>query len=78
MGFGLAFALMLKHTAVSLPLVILALAGLHWSSATGSPGRIGRSGKARFLDRLRSLALLGVIVPVLHLGPVAVSIAARP
>ena len=30
MAIGLSFALMLKHTAVVLPVVIVALAGIHW------------------------------------------------
>ena len=64
MGFGVAFALMLKHTAVLLPLVILALAGLHWVVRPWLDGQSWAVWKGAFFTRMRALALLGVIVPL--------------
>ncbi|HEX3448496.1 MAG TPA: hypothetical protein VHS97_09600 [Isosphaeraceae bacterium] len=64
MGFGLAFALLLKHTALMLPPVILALAGLHWVVRPWMERQDWAIWKGTIRDRLRSSALLGVIVPV--------------
>ena len=64
MGFGLAFALLLKHTALMLPPVILALAGLHWVVRPWMDRQDWAVWKGTIRGRLRALALLGVIVPV--------------
>ena len=63
MVFGLAFALMLKHTAIVLPLVIVALAGLHWVIRPWLSRQPWAVWKLAFLSRVRSLALLGVLAP---------------
>jgi hypothetical protein len=64
MGFGIAFALMVKHTAVVLPLVVLAIAGLRVVIPQRSAMWDRPIRKDLALDRVRSLALLGVIVPI--------------
>jgi hypothetical protein len=64
MGFGLAFALLLKHTAVILPPVILVLAGLHWVVRPWMDRQDWAVWKRAISGRLRALALLGIIVPV--------------
>jgi hypothetical protein len=64
MGFGLAFALMLKHTAVVLPLVILALAGLHCVIRPWLGRQDWSVWQSAILGHMRALMLLGVIVPI--------------
>lgn len=63
MGFGLALALMLKHTAIVLPLVIAIAAGVHWVLWPWLARQPWIVWKVLFFHRARSLALLGVIVP---------------
>ena len=64
MGLGLAFAMLLKHTALMLPPVILALAGLHWVVRPWMDRQEWAVWTGTIRGRLRALALLGVIVPV--------------
>jgi len=64
MGCGLAFALLLKHTALMLPSVIMALAGLHWVVRPWMNGQHWAAWKGTIPGRIRSVALLGVIVTV--------------
>jgi Dolichyl-phosphate-mannose-protein mannosyltransferase len=63
MGFGLAFALMLKHTAVVLPLVIACAAGLHWVVRPWFARQSWDAWRLAFVKRVRTFALLGLIVP---------------
>jgi hypothetical protein len=64
MGFGVAIALLLKHTAVVLPLVILALAGLHWVVRPWLGRHDWTAWKDTIPGRVRASLLLGVIVPI--------------
>jgi hypothetical protein len=64
MGVGVAFALMLKHTAVVLAPFILALAGLHWVIRPWLGREPWAVWKVGFIRRMRALALLGLIVPI--------------
>ena len=64
MGVGVAFALMLKHTAVALPPVILAMAGLHWLVRPWLGRQDWTAWKVTIPVRVRALLLLGLIVPV--------------
>ena len=63
MGFGMAFALMLKHTAVVLPLVIACAACLHWAVRPWLARQPWDAWRLTVIQRVRTLALLGVIVP---------------
>ena len=63
MGFGAALALLLKHTAVMVPPLILALAGLHWVVRPWIYRQDWGRWKRDIPGRLRALALLGAIVP---------------
>ncbi len=63
LGVGTAFALMLKHTAVVLPPVVLALAGLHWVVRPWLDRQDWAAWKGALTGRLRALAWLGIIVP---------------
>jgi hypothetical protein len=64
LGFGVAFALMTKHTAVVLPLVIPVLAGIHWILRPWLCGQNLTVWRTAFLRRISRLALLGAIVPL--------------
>ncbi len=64
MGLGMALALMLKHTAVVLPLVIVAFAGLHWVIRPWLDRQRWVDWKLAVPGRVRSLVLLGAIAPI--------------
>lgn len=63
-GAGIGFALVLKHTAVVLPLVVAALAGLHWVWKPWHERQTWSAWRAALVGRVRALALLGLIVPM--------------
>jgi hypothetical protein len=64
MGFGVAFALMLKHTAIVLPPVIASAAGFQWVVWPWLARQPWAAWRAGLFQCLRTLALLGVIVPL--------------
>jgi Dolichyl-phosphate-mannose-protein mannosyltransferase len=64
MGLGAAFALMLKHTAVVLPVVIVVFAGLHWVLRPWLSRQRWVDWKLALPGRVRSLAILAAIAPV--------------
>ena len=65
MGFGVAFALLLKHTAVVLPLVIVAFAGLHWVIRPWlEPTALGCLEVCLLQPECAANTLLGVIAPL--------------
>jgi hypothetical protein len=63
MFFGLAFALLLKHTALMLPPVILAMAGLHWIVRPWMNRENWAIWKGTIPGRIRAVLLSVVIVP---------------
>jgi hypothetical protein len=64
LGFAVAFALMVKHTAVVLPLVIPVLAGIHWVLQPWLERQAWSAWKDALFARIRALALLPLIVPI--------------
>jgi hypothetical protein len=64
MALGLAFALLLKHTALMLPPVIAALAALYWIVRPLLERQDLAVWTSEIRGRLGALALLGVIVPL--------------
>ncbi len=62
MGLGIGFALLLKHTALVLPPVVVALAGLHWLARPMLFGQDRSVWQRGLLSGGRSLLLLVAIV----------------
>ncbi|MDR3634913.1 MAG: hypothetical protein P4L84_14005 [Isosphaeraceae bacterium] len=60
-GLGIGLALMLKHTAVALPPVVLALAALHWVAKPWWERQEWGTWRAALGGRVRALATLGVL-----------------
>ncbi len=58
---GTGFALMLKHTAVALPPVVLAFAGLHWGVRPWLDRQDWRAWRAALSGRVRALAAIGLV-----------------
>jgi hypothetical protein len=65
LGFGIALALLVKHTALMVPIMVLALAGLDWFVRPMLSGRDWRGCRHAAVDGARRLAPLGLIVPLL-------------
>jgi hypothetical protein len=63
MGCGLALALMLKHTAVVLPLIIGSAAVVQWAVLPWRERQPWATWKRDLSGRLRALAALGLFVP---------------
>jgi hypothetical protein len=64
MGFGVAVALLVKHTALVLPLVVMALAVLHWVVRPIRDRQSSSVWRHSFAGRVRRLAPVLAIVPL--------------
>jgi hypothetical protein len=65
MGFGIAMALLVKHTALAVPVLVLALAALHWIVKPMLDRQESAAWRQALFGGIRRLALLAAIVPFL-------------